>query len=335
MAETHDTLLRQWQMLRNIPKYPQKITASELNLKLERNHYKTSKRTIERDLKSLSLVFPLMLDDRNKPYGWSWQRDTLAFNLPGIDKNEALVLLMLEEFLSGLLPTSTLDVLTPQFKLAKSFLNQTSKEEKLKSWVNKVRVVPANQPLLPPKIDYEIQRTISESLLMNRQCIIKYQKTNHRDPTEFRIHPLAITQRGSIVYLTVKIFDYEDIRTLALHRIKSAMMLDESVKFPKNFNIDEEISKGLFEFGNGKEINFEAIFSPELGQRLIETKLSENQYVEILSNGQYQISASVIDTPQLEWWLLSLGAGVKVIKPNSIRKKIILTHQNAMNLYKN
>ncbi len=334
MAETHETLLRQWQMLRNIPKYPQKITAGELKSKLEKNHYKSSKRTIERDLKSLSLIFPLMLDDRNRPYGWSWHRDALAFNLPGLDKNEALVLLMLEEFLAGLLPTSTLDVLSPYFKLAKSFLDQTSKEEKLKSWVNKVRVVPANQPLLPPKIDHEIQRTVSESLLLNRQCIINYQKPNNIGLTEYRIHPLAMTQRGNIVYLTVKIFDYEDIRTIALHRIKSAKMLEESVKIPKNFNIDEEISKGLFEFGNGKEINFEAIFSPELGQRLIESKLSINQHVEILKNGQYKISAAIIDTPQLEWWLLSLGSGVKVTKPISIRKRIVLVHQNSVKLYK-
>jgi len=334
MAEVHDTLLRQWQMLRNIPKFPRKITASELTNRLEREHFKVSKRTIERDLHDLSSVFPLALDDRNRPYGWSWERNAPAFNLPGIDKNEALALLMLEGFLSELLPSSTLDVLAPHFKLAKSFLDHATKEQQVKSWINKVRAVSANQPLLPPKIDPEVQRTISESLLMDRQCLVTYQRPNHLDLTEYRIHPLAMTQRGGIIYLTVKMFDYDDIRTLALHRMRSAKMLEEAAHAPQNFDIDKEISQGLFGFGRGEMTQLKALFSPEMGQRLIETNLSQDQSVEVTNEGRYLITATVADTPQLQWWLLSLGTDVEIKEPLHVREAIATAHQKSADLYR-
>ena len=39
MPINHDTLLRQWQMLRSIPKYPQKITATQIKSKLDNEDF--------------------------------------------------------------------------------------------------------------------------------------------------------------------------------------------------------------------------------------------------------------------------------------------------------
>lgn len=64
-----DTLLRQWQMLRMIPRYPLKITAKELHSRLQSEQFEVSKRTVERDLLALSELFPLASDERDKPYG--------------------------------------------------------------------------------------------------------------------------------------------------------------------------------------------------------------------------------------------------------------------------
>ena len=75
MPANHETLLRQWQMLRYIPRYPAKITATQLKAKLDSEDFNVTKRTVERDLMDLSRAFPLTLDDRSKPYGWSWQKD--------------------------------------------------------------------------------------------------------------------------------------------------------------------------------------------------------------------------------------------------------------------
>lgn len=109
MPSNHETLLRQWQMVRHIPRYPHKITARDLKGKLDAENFNVSKRTVERDLLDLSLTLPLALDDWERPYGWSWKKDAPAFDLPGIGNNEALAMLMVEQHLSMLVPTTTLD----------------------------------------------------------------------------------------------------------------------------------------------------------------------------------------------------------------------------------
>ena len=75
MSSAKETLHRQWLMLQWIPRHPQRTTARDLAERLAAEGYDVSKRTVERDLDSLSAAFPLVADEREKPFGWSWQRD--------------------------------------------------------------------------------------------------------------------------------------------------------------------------------------------------------------------------------------------------------------------
>jgi predicted DNA-binding transcriptional regulator YafY len=64
MSFTPETILRHWQTLRRIPRYPQKITAGDICQHLHDEGYEVGKRTVERDLHALSRIFPLVLDER-------------------------------------------------------------------------------------------------------------------------------------------------------------------------------------------------------------------------------------------------------------------------------
>ena len=326
MAQLHpDTLLRQWQMLRMIPRYPQKITAKVLHEKLQAEQFDVTKRTVERDLLSLSEMFPLVSDERDKPYGWSWSKDAPVFNLPGLSHNEALTLAMVEQHLNSLLPSSTLSQLQPYFKAAKQHLSNIPQNERARSWLNKVRTVPPSQPLLPPTIKPAMQHIVYEALLADKQLEVKYLKRGEDKAVEYRIHPLAAVQRGSITYLYCRISDYEDLRILALHRIQSATMLEETAKAPPGFSIDEAINSGKFGFGEGKQIRLEVIFYNGTGDHLFETHLSIDQALTELTDEKLKLTATVADTPQLVWWLLGLGDGVEVVKPAALRQSIAET----------
>jgi predicted DNA-binding transcriptional regulator YafY len=80
MATNQQSLLRQWHMLRMVPRAPARISAKELCERLCAADFPVAKRTVERDLKELSEVFPIAVDVRDKPYGWSWLRDASSFD---------------------------------------------------------------------------------------------------------------------------------------------------------------------------------------------------------------------------------------------------------------
>lgn len=323
-AETskHDTLLRQWQMLRLIPRFPAKITASDIRDRLAAGGYRVTKRTVERDLASLSDAFPLLSDEREKPFGWSWKKEAVPLDVPSLGNSEALAFTLIEQYLRGLLSHATLAQLAPYFRMAGQRLSALPKGSAIHAWPDKVRVVSPTQPLIPPKVDARVQRTVSDGLLFDRQLVIRYQKRGEAELKEYIAHPLAMVQRGAVTYFVATLFDYADVRLLALHRIRSADILEECARRPKDFDIDQYIAGGALGFGGGKLVRLEVIFYEPAAEHLYETPLSEDQVIAPFDDNRVKLTATVANTPQLEWWLMGFGDAVEVIKPSALRAGI-------------
>ncbi|MHC6223316.1 WYL domain-containing protein [Pseudomonas sp. X10] len=71
-ATTRATLSRQWALLRQLPGRSPGITSAELVWRLRDAGFNISKRSVERDLNELSLIFPLVRNDKSIPFGWHW-----------------------------------------------------------------------------------------------------------------------------------------------------------------------------------------------------------------------------------------------------------------------
>ena len=322
MPKNQDALFRQWHMLRLVPRYPHKITVQDIRVALKGDGFEITPRSIQRDLNDLSLMFPLQCDDREKPFGWSWQKHAPNFDLPALSVPEALTLAMVEQHLRNLLPLPMVDQLLPYFKAARKRLDTEPKPHRGRSWLDKVRTVPPTQPLLPPKIDPKVQHVVSEALFQERQLDIRYGRRGQKAPVKYRIHPLALIQRGPLLYLYGRIFDYKDARTLAMHRITAATMRDEQAQYPAGFSIDKQVDLGTWGFGPGRKVKVELLFQPEFGDHLYETPLSKDQKLEDLPDGRLEVTATVADTPQLKWWLMGFGAGVEVVMPKALRESM-------------
>ncbi len=322
MSDTRNTLVRQWQMLLLIPRHPRKTTVREIRARLAADGFGTTSRTIQRDLLELSSSqFPLEYDDRSKPYGWSWARDSTPFHLPAISVGDAMVLQMIEEHLHGLLPKSSLDTLFPHFRAAEKQI-EAALGRKRHQWLDLVRVAPPAQPLIPPEVSPAARTEIYEALLSGLQVIIKYQARGKASPTEFNANPLAIVQRGPITYLVATIFKYTDIRLLALHRIKSALRTDRELQRPPDFDLDSYLRDGGLDFGNGEKIRLRLRFYEGTGDHLCESPLSTDQHIEDKGDGTLEVTATVPHTPQLEWWIQGFCNDLEVLQPIGLRSTI-------------
>lgn len=333
MATNHLALLRQWHMLRLIPRYPAKVTAKQIKGRLASADFEVTERTIQRDLQELSEVFPLIADEREKPFGWSWQKDAPSFDLPGLGISEALTLVLVEQHLHNFLPPAALEHLQPYFKAASNALNIAREDAGSKAWLGKVRSVPPTQPLLPPKLDEAVQRSVYEALLRDRQLKLSYRKRSDSATVDYVVHPLAMVQRGPILYLVCTIFDYTDLRLLALHRIASAEISVEPSKRPKGFSVDAVIASGIMGFGGEEKIQLEAIFKAERGAHLYETPISKGQRLETLPDGRVKLTATVVDSNELRWWLQGFGPHVEVVGPANLRSAIASASKETAAIY--
>lgn len=318
-----DSMLRQWNMLRLVPRAPQSITAADITERLAQAEFPVDKRTVERDLNALAGLFPLQVDDSSKPFRWSWQRAGAAFSLPGMSVPEALTLTMVEQHLRHQLPPSTLDALQPHFSAAAHTLAATDDKAHTKAWLGKVRSIPAAQPLLPAELDEGCQRTIYDALMKDCQLKLHYLKRDGSTLAVYEsVHPLAIVQKAGTVYMVCLFADYDDARTIALHRVKQAELLHLPARRPAGFDIDAFIAQGQFGIAAGGAIRLQAVFKRAAGEHLAETPLSKDQVLYNESPDTLRLIATVPRTRALSWWLLGFGDGVVVHEPAELREEL-------------
>ena len=86
------------------------------------------------------------------------------------------------------------------------------------------------------------------------------------------------------------------------------------------------------QFGNGSKLNLEALVSSGLAVCLEETPLAEDQRL-VMKGERARLSATVLDTWQLNWWILSRGPDIEVLKPAKLRKQIALALREAATQY--
>ena len=333
MQSQNDTQLRQWLMLRRIPQHPRQISARELTERLISEGFEVSKRTVERDLLSLSEIFPLISNERSRPYGWSWSKDAEAFALPTMSPLQALTLELAHDHLATLLPASLLATLAPYFKCADGVLSSGDGVKKLASWRKKVAIVPPNQPLIPPNYPEAIIEAVHSALLSGQQLEISYASREQDETKTYPVHPLGIVQRGAVTYLVATLYQYTDIRLLAVHRIQSAHILDQAAKAPKKFDLAQYIRQGAFGFDESGEIKLAARFTSPAAEHLRETPLSPDQQIKPDRPGWVRLQATVPDTAQLRWWLLGFGDQVEVLKPSALRKEFVNMSQSLHGIY--
>lgn len=321
--ETSNSLYRQWQILSRLTT-GKWMGTRELQEILEREGVEISLRTIQRDLNQIAQRFPIE-SSKTIPQGWRWRSDAPIQSLPHMTSSQAVTFMMVEEHLKHLLPPSLIEEMNPWFDLARRSL---STQNNVRQWINRVRIVPATQPLIPPVVDRQAQQAVYEGLLQDKQLECIYQgRGQNSEVKTYILNPLALVQKGSIIYLVCTRHDKSDIQTFALHRFKSANVLNTRALHPVNFDIDEYIESGALGF----RVNFDQptenvmlkLHMPEADAHYFEeSQLSRDQQIEKLDHGMALISATVPFTSQLVWWLRSFGNKIQKIEPEHVSRAV-------------
>jgi len=277
--------------------------------------YEREMRTIQRQLETLSKFCDIERDDSSKPYRYRWKENAKGLSLPGLSAQESLLLTLAEQQLSSLLPAKLMKSLEGFFTQARGQLDERGTTQREREWLNKVRVVSTSQPLLPPKVDADVFEQVSNALYGNQWLDVDYKNAAGKK-TSSKIMPLGLAQQGPRMYLVCRYEGYDNERCLALHRFISAQASTLTFDRPKDFNLKRFDDDGRFGFGDGKQIRLSFRIEKEAGFHLRESPLSADQKVVEL-NDAYEITATVVESAMLEWWLRGFGNGVCNIKRSS------------------
>lgn len=327
----NDTLMRQWAMLRAIPRHPRRVDAPTLHARLSDLGMVVTLRTVQRDLNALATTFPLDFDE-SKPQGWCWREGAGQFEIPSMDAHAALTFNLVEQYMQNLLPRSTLSHMAPWFEAAQGVAS--SQASTVTKWRDKLRVIPHTLNKIPAPIDPDIQATMYNGLLNERQLEVTYRAiTTGREAKTYPVHPLGLVVMEQVVYLVCTVKDYQDPRFLAVHRIDSARLLETDAIKPASFDIDAFI---LQEFGirlSSTPLNLVLRIRGVLAKYLAETPVAPGQSMLPIDGEWTRVQVKVLDTIQLRTWLRSLGPDAVVEKPEPLREQLKREWAELQSLY--
>ncbi|KRU22226.1 helix-turn-helix transcriptional regulator [Psychrobacter pocilloporae] len=335
LKETQDnrygaaTTARQWQVLSQLQRN-RWVGTTHIYEQLMMAGFDISLRTVQRDLNALAKRFPIEKNNAN-PQGWRWKEDAPLQSLPHMNLSQAVAFNMVEANLTQLLPPVILDELFPWFDLAR---RQLKNSKVTHSWIDRVRIEPATQPLIAPDIDLDSKDNIYHALFYQLQINACYTRSNKSEASEYTLNPIAIIQRGVIIYLLATRTDdpKSTIRTFALHRFDRVEILESAAQTPDNFQLDTYLDEGSMGFSHplfgelaerGKNTAVELQFTQQAGRSLTESKLSDDQIVTSNDDDTLTIKATVNLTSQLVWWLRGFGSGLLDAKPALLYQAVL------------
>ncbi len=334
MRRAAETVFRQWVMLRLIPRSPRSIGTQDIRNRLAEEGFAVDVRTIQRDLGKLSEIFPLTSEADGKALRWSWMSEAASLDIPGMDPSTALAFQLAAVYVTPLLPPTTLRHLNPYFQRARDVLAST-RGGNISIWPDKVCAIVRGPVLQAPTIVPSVQEAVYQALLIDRQLLVAYRRKAADRPKTYPVNPLGLVFRDGVVYLVCTVKRYADIRHLALHRMTSAMLLDEPVRRPEGFSLSRYVKdEQFFSYPvQGRSIRAELLFEREAAMHLAERPLSRDQRLIPQKDGRVLLRATVRDTLELRWWVQGFGDQVEVIAPASWRAEFAAMAHRLGNLY--
>jgi predicted DNA-binding transcriptional regulator YafY len=330
-SSTNNTIARQWELLKMLPTRGPGLTSHEICDRLKDAGHEVSKRTVERDLKSLENIFALRCNDKSAPWGWSLPNDQ-AQALPGIALGEALTLRMVEDYIRPLVPAVMLEGLEARFSQARQKLQVLEEDNQSARWLNKVASVHPAMPTMPPQIDAQILETVQCALLEETQVACRYYSAHSDKTADHVLNPLGLVQRGQVTYLVATAAPHIDVRLYAVHRVLTAKQLKDACVVPTGFSLQGYVQSDAMAFGTPTPIKLKAWVTAKLARIIRETPLSAD--MQLVEDGEGQmLTATVNDTWQLRWWALSHAGSLVVMEPESLKQALLGQLEGAVGMY--
>ena len=318
-----DTLFRHLAILQMLPRAPHKLSTSTVQMRLEEQGYTMTLRSIQRDLEKLAEHFPLECHKECKPYRWNYVANYTS-DLPAMDTVTALTLVLAEETVRSLLPKVAIDKIGYKFESARKHL-EGMHENGFSQWSQRVRAIPNGKSLIPAEIQPAVWEGLTDALLNHHAVNVEYLSRLKGELKTYTLHPLGLVTRDSSSYVLASVNSHDDVRQFALHRFRSVSASASLYRAQPDFNVQHYIDQGAFGFPLSQEpVKFIARVITSVAWLLAETPLSHDQSLsEPDADGWVQLTATVPNDQQTQWWIMGFGSGIDVLEPASWREHIL------------
>ena len=308
---------RQLLLLRRLES-PQGATLQELADALPPD-YPKNLRTIRRDLEALEGVYvPLVIERVDGQTRWKIMEGYRNTPALALSPTELMALIFSRNLLKPLEGTEIHTSLASALNKAAAALPAPA--------MDYVRCLEDTFSVdLGPHKTYRQHREtvdrLTEAIRRARTIQMRYFSASRNTTTRREVDPYKLRYAGGALYLIAHCHWRKEVRLFAVDRIRSLTLTDHPYQMPLGFDIESYVQDALVVL-RGRPIAVELLFDRPTTPWVKDRQWHPSQVLTPEKQGRLKITLQVADTPELVGWILSFGAGVRVLRPDSLREKV-------------
>jgi predicted DNA-binding transcriptional regulator YafY len=163
---------------------------------------------------------------------------------------------------------------------------------------------------------------LARAITRNRTVEMRYYTAGRDSTNRRKVDPYRLWYAAGSLYLIGYCHVRRDVRMFAVDRIRSLTITNHPCQLPLNFDLEAYVQDALVVM-RGEQIEVELLFDRKTTAWARDRIWHPSQVVVIGKDGCLNLVLHVADTPELAGWILSFGPGVRVIRPETHREKIL------------
>ncbi|NWG12794.1 MAG: WYL domain-containing protein [Acidobacteria bacterium] len=313
----NDQVTRQWFLLQALEK-PGGATLPELAAALPED-YACHPRTIRRDLQALEVRFPIYTERVDGQVRWKLVEGFSRVPAVQFSPTELMALIYSRDLMKPLEGTAIKESLDSALTKAESILPPSAHDylRNLRDWFA--------VGLGPHKRYAEHRETLEQlarAIARSRTVEMRYYTAHRNSTTRRKVDPYRLWYAGGALYLIGYCHMRRDVRMFAVDRIRSLTITNHPCQLPLGFDLDAYVRDALVVM-LGEQAEVELRFDRKTTAWARDRIWHPSQQAVVGKDGCLTLRLRVADTPELTGWILSFGPGVRVVGPESIRRKVL------------
>ncbi len=320
-----DQLARQWKLIQRLAHSRVGVGIDDLAEEME-----CVRRTVYRDLDALMYAgFPIVSEKRDNRVFYRFLESFRFGDVP-FTPDEILALVFSEDLLRCLEGTVFHDSIRSAFAKIRSGLGPELSDY-LSRLTESFRVLPG--PHKSYSHLHDSIQILNDAVLSHCTVRMCYRTGHSGESSERDLDPYHVWYQSGGLYVVGLDHKSNELRTFAVDRIEKIKATDSEFVIPDDFDFDDHIRSSFGVVAEAADrVRIE--FSPTWATYVKERTWHPSQTVRELENGALLLSMEVGSTAELRSWILSFGAGAKVLAPGSLRSQVRQELKRALATYR-
>ncbi len=312
----NDQVTRQWLLLQKL-EGERGVTLEELSGSLPEDLGRHP-RTIRRDLEALEVRFPLIVERVQGQTRWRLMEGYRHLPPLAFSTTEMMALVFSRDLLKPLDGTLIKASLDSALNKATSLLpaNAMAYVRQMQGYFS--------VGLGPHRVYRQHRQTIEQltrAIAQTRTVQLRYYSASRDTTTRRDVDPYRLWYAAGALYLIGYCHRRSDVRMFAVDRVRSLAITSRPCQMPLAFDLEAYVRNALVAM-RGKPVEVELQFDRSTAAWVRDQIWHSSQQLTALKAGRLKLAIEVGDTRELLGWILHFGAGVQVIKPESLKEKV-------------